>query len=284
MTGMMEITPSSWGLLIIFLASTPIFVKLWLENRHTSLVHAVGWATVAWIAWISTLLLEPIGSGPGIYVYLALALTGCAGIAVLGARRPGLSMWNAVVGGLLLVELLPVGEALARQRDFQLNTPRLIVLAGACLVGLINYLPTKAVAGVAALALGCACEWLRLKNGQTGAQEQLDAVGRVALAAAPGAVVLARWLWPTRARSDFDGTWLTFRDRFGVVWGQRLREQFNQSAKHANWRVVLSWLGLRLPGGEPLPDRQQAEAMLDTLKALMKRFGKKESDRDLLEA
>ena len=77
---------------------------------------------------------------------------------------------------------------------------------------------------------------------------------------------------------EFDRWWLTFRDRFGVVWGQRLREQFNQSAKHSNWQVNLTWLGLRRLSRESTPSESQSTAMLDTLKALMKRFGKSDSE------
>ncbi len=270
--------PSSWAMMIVFLASTPVFVKLWLDNRQTSLAHAVLWAIAAWASWIITLPLEPIGAEPGVYVYLALALTGCAGVAVLGARRPGLTMWNAVVGGLLLVELLPVAESLAKQREFQVDVARLIILAGACVIALINYLPTRAFAGVMALAIGCTCEWLRLKHASVGAQRQLDALGRAALAATPACVMLVRSFWPMRAKHEFDRTWLTFRDRFGVVWGQRLREQFNQSAKHSNWPVNLSWLGLRRLPGVSTTTESQSTAMLNTLKALMKRFGKSDSE------
>jgi len=35
---------------------------------------------------------------------------GCAGVAVLGARRPGMTAWNFVVAGLLAVLLLPVAR------------------------------------------------------------------------------------------------------------------------------------------------------------------------------
>ena len=271
-------TPSSWAMLCVFLAGTPVFARLWIDNRQTSLSHAVVWALLAWIAWIFTLPLEPIGSEPGVFIYLALALTGCAGIAVLGARRPGLTMWNAVVAGLLLVELLPVAESLAKQREFQVDVPRLIILAGACFIALINYLPTRAFAGVLSLAIGCGCEWFRLKNAHEGAQRQLDALGRAALAATPAAIMLVRSGWPIRSKHEFDRLWLTFRDRFGVVWGQRLREQFNQSAKHAKWDVALSWLGLRTIPGEARPQLDQMAAMQDTLGALMKRFGKPESE------
>ena len=75
------------------------------------------------------------------------------------------------------------------------------------------------------------------------------------------------------AASEFDGLWLGFRDRFGFVWGQRLREQFNISAKHAGWPTILRWQGLRLLPGQSLPAPETQSEMLTTLQALMKRFG-----------
>src|SRR5262249_60610372 len=90
---------------------------------------------------------------------------------------------------------------------------------------------------------------------------------------------LVRWIGfvamrgRVRAASQFDRLWLEFRDRFGLVWGQRLREQFNSSARHAGWPVVLRWQGLRLVPGAALPAPEAHTEMLATLTALMKRFG-----------
>jgi hypothetical protein len=74
------------------------------------------------------------------------------------------------------------------------------------------------------------------------------------------------------ASTEFDHVWLAFRNRFGLVWGQRLRDQFNRSAANSGWPVYLSWQGLRLAVGSGQPDVAQQEAMLANLQALMKRF------------
>src|SRR5260370_314993 len=42
--------------------------------------------------------------------YCAVCLTGCAGVAVLGARRPHVLAWNFVVLGLFTVMVLPLME------------------------------------------------------------------------------------------------------------------------------------------------------------------------------
>ena len=85
--------------------------RAWLANRRSSLAHALAWAALAWLAWLGVALAEAWGLGvPVAARYVALCLTGCAGVAVLGARRPGVVAWNFVVLGLLVVLLLPLAE------------------------------------------------------------------------------------------------------------------------------------------------------------------------------
>lgn len=266
-------TPASWGLLAVFCSSPPVFYRLWRDNRQTSLAHAVAWALFAWLTWILTLPLEPIGTKPGPWIYLALALTGCASIAVLGARRPGVTMWNAVVVAFLAMELLPWGEALVRQDDFHCDGLRMATLIGAVTIGVMNYLPTRAFQGALLVGLACVCEYIRFLNAGEGANLGLDMIARCALAAAPGAVLLCRSPAQLGKRNDFDRCWIVFRDRFGVIWGQRLREQFNQAARHAQWPVTLTWQGLRTQTAAEQPNQEQQQAMVQTLQALMKRFG-----------
>jgi len=70
------------------------------------------------------------------------------------------------------------------------------------------------------------------------------------------------------AVSAFNQVWLDFRDRFGLTWSLRMREQFNRAASNAGWHARLGWSGLQGPKEEiAQPD------MLRTLKALLKRFG-----------
>jgi hypothetical protein len=71
--------------------------------------------------------------------------------------------------------------------------------------------------------------------------------------------------------SQFDRLWLAFRDRFGLFWSQRVREQFNQAARNAAWPVKLSWRGLVLTGAER-PAPADEEKILQTLRAVLQRF------------
>jgi hypothetical protein len=198
--------------------------------------------------------------------YAALSLTGCAGVAVLGARRPGVGAWNFVVVGLLAVLLRPLWEGLG---DLHLGEAHLAFLAATVAVPLVNYLPTRLGPAAAALAAGAVIEALPLARV---AVPGTAAAGRALVALAP-------WLaWAGvcrhRGATDFDRLWRAYRDRFGLVWGQRMREQFNHAARNAGWPVVLGWGGLRATGpGAPPPS-----AALATLRAVLKRFGPQGED------
>jgi hypothetical protein len=76
-----------------------------------------------------------------------------------------------------------------------------------------------------------------------------------------------------RPPAEFDRLWLDFRDRYGLFWAQRLRDQFNRAAANAGWPAYLRWRGLRLRPGSALPAPAVQTEMLGALRALMKRFG-----------
>src|SRR5437764_1451598 len=135
--------------LILLTGAYPLW-QVWRVNRRTTLVQAVYWTVFAWAAWVGTLAWP--GSGTPSLRYLALSLTGCAGVAVLGARRPVVHAWNFVVLSLLAVLLLPIAESLLG--DLQFSEPRLLFLAAVVAVGVLNYLPTRL--GLAAAGLGIA--------------------------------------------------------------------------------------------------------------------------------
>jgi hypothetical protein len=192
-------------------------------------------------------------------------------VAVLGARRPGVGAWNFVVLGLLAVMLLPLAESLLAGEQ-PLDTVRGVFLGATLGVAVLNYLPTRLGLAAGLLGLGCAWELLALMApqvlpGPTG----LDfSPGWLCLALVPWAALLA-WKWRPRADSAFNELWRCFRDCFGLVWGQRLREQFNRTATNAGWPVYLTWRGLVYTAGV-LPPDESLLATLRALRALLKRF------------
>jgi hypothetical protein len=203
-----------------------------------------------------------------------LSLTGCAAIAVLGARRPGVHAWNFVVVALLAIELLPLAESLLTAGSLRLNLSCLLCLGGTLAVGVCNYLPTRFAPAACALLFGCALELGALVTAPGTGQEPRSILeaGWIAIACTPW-IAYASVRSSPAAPSEFDRLWLGFRNRFGLVWSQRLREQFNRSAANAGWPVLLRWQGLRLLPGTPPPQPAAQSLMLATLRALLKRFG-----------
>jgi hypothetical protein len=258
------------ALLMVFLTGLyPVWIA-WQANRATSLAHALSWMLAAWIAWGGMMLCHALSvalPGRDLPRYLALALTGCAGVAVLGARRPGMAAWNFVVLGLLAVLLLPLAEGMLLSGE-PLGFVRKLFLAATAAVGIVNYLPTRLALAALALALGLGGEFALLDDTTTTSTETL---AWLALGISPW-LGLMGWRAGRRPASAFDRLWYDFRDRFGLVWGQRVREQFNRAAANAGWPLYLSWRGLRrLPGLPPAADNI-AVAATETLEAILTRF------------
>ena len=245
----------------------PLLVAL-RANRATSLAHALVWTLVAWLSWAAVFLLSDLSSELNPWRFCALALTGAAGVAVLGARRPYVLAWNFVVLGLLAVILLPLVESLVIGID-PIDTLRIFFLTATIGVGICNYLPTRL--GPAALVLAAACagqivvlfapSWL---NGMEQA-----ALFDGTLASVPWIAWLGFWR-RRPALSEFDRLWLSFRDRWGLLWSQRVREQFNQAAQNAGWPVLLYWQGLVMNKTTLTPVDENK--LVETLRAVLQRF------------
>lgn len=249
--------------LLLLTAAYPLWLA-WQAVRGTTLTHAVCWAVAAWAAWLAAML-----TGTVLGRYLGLCLTGCTAVAVLGARRPGVWAWEFVVLGLFAVLLLPVAEGLGNPR---IDEFRALFLGATLAVGVLNYLPTRLWPAVVLLGLGGSAELAFLLTGGGDEEARLEWWGRWLLAVSPWAGMAQAWR-AQPGRSEFDRVWLGFRNRFGLVWGQRAREQFNRAAAHARWPVVLRWGGLRLAAGVAPPRPETQAQMVATLQAILKRFG-----------
>jgi hypothetical protein len=260
---------------ILLLSGAYPLWKAWRANRATSLRDALGWACLAWLAWVGTLVaLAGAASGAAVARYLSLCLTDCAVVAVFGARRPGVGAWNFVVLGLLGVTLLPLAESVFLYGTPQVQANRMILVAAVIGAGVLNYLPTRLAPAAMMVGMGCGIEILIAvdANEMSSRWGQVAPVSRLLLAFCPWAAFLSVE-WRPAPRSVVDRMWRDFRDRFGLLWAQRLREQFNRSAANAGWPVYLYWQGLRRTPGAPPPSPSQHEEIVNALTALMKRFG-----------
>lgn len=230
----MELVPL--GLLLV--GAIPL-ARAVFANRRTPLVHALLWTLAAWGTWCLTLLFwtnEPVR-------YIALCLTGCAAVAVLGARRPHAAPWNAVVLGLLAVLLLPFLEGLLLGSE-TFDSLRVLLLGGVLAMGIVNYLPTRFAAAAMALAVACAGELVLFRVPHPPQRELIELISSICLGLTPWLACIG---WQTRGQPalPLDAAWLRFRDRFGLFWTLRVREQFNRAAANAGWPVQLGWRGLR---------------------------------------
>src|SRR5216683_1222887 len=262
-------------ILVFFTGCFPLLAAVW-ANQKTTLYSTILWASAAWCGWVMVFALEADqkDGAPPLFRYLALGLTGCASIAVLGARRPGVGAWNFVILALLLVMAFLWVEGHLAADDRILYRVRTVLLASTVAIGVLNYLPTRLAPAAVLLAFGCGLEIFNLTRAKPPGwgYEPAQSFARLIVALVPW-VAYARMRWPVNVPSEFDQLWLRFRNSFGLFWAQRLREQFNQSAKHSDWPVVLRWQGLRLAQGAPPPSPADRQAMLENLRALMKRFG-----------
>src|SRR5436190_94597 len=145
--------------LLIISSSLPLLAAF-KGNRKTTLLFTALWAFFAWMAWwlIFSLEVELIKPAPIPLRYLAVAMTGCASVTVLGARRPGAMAWNFVVGGLLLIMEFLWFEAEIAKEDRILRWILIILLASTVAIGVLNYLPTRLAPAALMLAIGCGLE------------------------------------------------------------------------------------------------------------------------------
>lgn len=251
-------------LVLLWLSDLLPLLWAWRANRHTTLGAALAWTTAAWLAWVTRAWTETAGHerpAGTLGQYLALCLTCCAGVAVLGARRPGVGAWNFVVVGLLAVLLLPVAEGQGVPR---LHTVHLLFLALTLSVILLNYLPTRLGLAAVLFGAGCALETAQLAGAAV--SDWLAHAGRIAQAVAPWSALLL--VWPSYPANPIDCTWLEFRDRFGLFWSLQIREQVNRAAANAGWALELGWNGHKT-AGKKTPDPEEALALL---KSALKRF------------
>jgi hypothetical protein len=245
--------------------------RAWRAEAAGSLRHAVGWLAAAWLGWLIAAAAGLLGEPSAPWRYLALVLSAGAGVAVLGARRPGVAAWNFVVAGLLAVLLLPLLEQPWSSPHWQVDQVRGFFLGAVLAVGVLNYLPTRlGLPATLAGAVFTAELWPLVEPAEHGAN--LPALAPAALA---GSLWLAFLFLrrPRTGRTPFDLTWLTFRDRYGLAWGMRVREQFNNASGHAGWPVWLAWGGLHVKPDTSPPDEGQRREMLRVLHAVLKRFG-----------
>ncbi len=252
------------GINILIVLAAPALTGLacaWRPTRGTTLRAAWWWSVAAVVA--VSLTDAATGETAGASARFAAAiLTFCPAITVFGAKRPQDRAWQWIVLAFWGILSLPAAEALV----FNPNEPPhphsvwSWFLMGLIVVGCANYLFTRYwVSGLAVAAAQCVLlhAYLPFSGGGSG---PMPGAG---LAMLMGAILLPAVGLPRRAkpRGSLDRLWRDFRDQYGVVWGLRIAERINASARLFNWPVRLEWDGFRNVAPvvvERSPDRSTA--------------------------
>jgi hypothetical protein len=246
--------------------------------QHTTLVGPLVWAVVAGLGWVvaagAGLLLNRMHPVHGQLWYTAAVLTICPLIAVLGARRPTIRVWNwFVVLPLTAVLLWPVALCWMPRgpERLALEAPHLAGLGVVLLMGIGNYIGTRWTVLAAATLVSIALVLSSVSRAS------MDAVQLRAWAA--GALCLA--LWGARrfaARTveqvrSWQRVWTDFRETFGIVWAHRIAERVNAEALKGNWATRLQPTGFVAARPEAVLDLEADRSAIDhTLRWLLRRF------------
>lgn len=255
-----------WILVGFHFTGLYVILQAWLAIRTSTLIHSIGWAFLAWIAWLAVSFCQAsVGMpAPKIVIYLALCLTACSGLAVLGARRPGVAAWNFVVGALLCILLFPLAEGWG---ELHLTGIWIFFLAACLSVVLINYGLTSLREFAVTLVAGSGIVlWSLLPDAPMDA-ERRDLFFMAGLGLIAASVWLGYFrLTLGRPPPTSSKRWFAFRDAFGMIWSLRVADQFNRASAHANDEAHLD-----LSGITPVdPDKE--EKRLALLSALLQRF------------
>jgi hypothetical protein len=181
--------------------------------------------------------------------YLSITLMLSPLVSVLGAKRPGIRVWNVfvVIPMLLMLNWPLIAELLGTPPNLSLNLepPALMGVIVVLLMVLGNYfgtrltLPAMMYCLAMAIALSTCSESLPVPYRSPLLVRALSGM----LVGCSLFLMLSRMKRAAFERRSYEGIWLDFRDWFGILWTRRVMERLNQTAESENWRVRLSLEG-----------------------------------------
>ena len=247
--------------------------------------YSWGWSLVA----TTSLLLSVVMSGQMLstspaassllqFVSVVLLLT--PAVSTLGARNPGVAVWQVfVVIPLIIVLLWPGLSDLISSRGqepLRLGVP---AFSGLCLVLMMSMstcfgtsLTVASLYFFTAVSLGLcpAMGWMNHGSPWQSLTPILLLCGaRLALRSIRGRL---RAIETARTKSEVvDATWALFQDLYGLVWARRIQDRVNQFAAREQWTVLLTHDGFRDVNGNS-PSDQDLEKPRDALRWVLTRF------------
>lgn len=236
----------------------------WGSRRlsSTTLMAPWYWAAVAVLSiTVTELFLDGLSDQTGNLRfaplrYLSAIFIFCPIVALLGAKRPQDRAWQWIVLSLWMILALPAATALLYSHPtFQLGTVWCWFLLILIAISAANYLATPywisgLFVGAAQLCLlSVQLPWIWYWGEFPPGQETSGSAVMIALclllAAALSVQLIARWrrISPPSRLSGLDRTWLEFRNRYGVLWGLRVADRINRTAKRHGMSFRLRWDG-----------------------------------------
>jgi hypothetical protein len=263
--------------LVATVATAAVVIRARGVVQHTTLRLAWTWSTIAALAWCIAAGASLVGSSSviGQLWYVAAVVTLCPWIAVLGARRPTVRVWNwFVVLPLLAVLLWPVALCwMPRGPDrLALAAPHVIGFALVLVMGTGNYLGTRftGLAVLTCMSEGLLLMWLTT-DAPSGERPWLAAVPAIVLF--QGVLTTISSKAPRRDSSGWNRLWVDFCNTFGIVWANRIAERVNAEAAKAHWTVRLQPQGFVSADPAMPADLQRNASQIDhTMRWLLRRF------------
>lgn len=266
-----------------------LYWRSWRFIRGTTLESAWRWGAAAFSLWGVAWALElnegvlTAGLLDQLWYLVALLLL-AALVSVLGAKRPGSRVWTwFVTVPMLLVLGWPALFAWSHgwpPERMRLMEPALWAYAVVCVMGLGNYVGTRFLPS--AFWLGIALFWLVMPYSGWVPEMLPTPLGcRLRATLCAGFAVI----WPAVLAASvpflapWDRVWVDFVNSFGIVWGRRLQDRFNDTARQSKWGVKLDFYGLTWDESQAAPSTGErprlprwTPEMATALQWLLRRF------------
>jgi len=265
------------------LTAVPSLLRAWAAVKSTTLRVAWGWLVAGFFLWAvcwGVTILVPI-TKPALadQLWYATAIVFlCSGVAVLGARKPGTSVWSwFVVLPLLLVLGWPA--LMMWGRDFQvsplqLERPAVLCYALVLVMGYGNYFGTRSTT---ASLLAATALILLIANssdlfGSAFPETKTCRIGATFCISAAIAIASRQMRRRLLVENALEGLWIDFRDSFGIVWARRIQDRMNQTAQSEKWPVRLQMHGFVTLSGDMCENLEPANRIEHAFRWQLRRF------------
>jgi hypothetical protein len=268
-----------------------------LAARGTTAVPAAAWAAAAAIVFgiemgcrAAGLLGDP--SAAAALRLVAVALSLCPTMALLGAKRPQHGVWQFIVASLAFVLAMPaVSATLVRPGTMpDVHPLQRWFMTLLVVVGWMNFAATRHGLAAALVAVGQVLLLRPFLPFAAGAAGPItDGAGAILAAAGAVLAVVQSAAWPAVPRSAsagwsgsglvpaavdpvavIGGPFVALRETLGAAWTLRIADRFNAVAETRGWPCRLRFTGLEV-GGDPRDDSWHRDAIRGG-RALLRRF------------